>query len=118
MRLSAAINDKNETAYSIGNVEKRKFPNRVGSSLQSKALKSGGESSNTIIYTTEDKSQEVKTAIQLAFEKALKKQANDITISNDPNARRSKDDTIYLSAAERGDMKTVQKRRINGFAWS
>ena len=32
-----------------------------------------------------------------------------VRLENDPNARKSKDDTIYLSAVERGDMETAQR---------
>lgn len=70
--LSAGLNGENETAYSIGKPVKRKFPTSTGSfSHMGGDAQNGEESSKGIIYTSEDKSQEIKTAIQLAFEKAL-----------------------------------------------
>ena len=92
--FSSAQNANKETVYSIGKVEKRRFPNRDGSSSKNGALKNGRKSSSPIIYTTEDKSQEVKTAIQLAFEKAFKKQAEESNVENSLTNPKSKDDTI------------------------
>lgn len=70
--LSSGINDQEETTYSIGRIRERSFPASRGSSSKKEALKSGKEaSSNTIIYTSAQKSQAEKTAIQMAFEKAF-----------------------------------------------
>ena len=71
--LSSALNEQEETAYSIGRIRQRSFPAGRGSSSQKEALKNGRKASGDIIYTSEAKSQEVKTALQLAYEKALKK---------------------------------------------
>ena len=58
---------------------KRRFPAGNGSSSDKEALKNGRKPSDTIIYTSYYNSQEVKTAIQIAYEKALKKDAkNDV----------------------------------------
>lgn len=71
IRFSSAINKQNETVYSIGDIQKRRFPNRDGSSSNknNEALYSVRKSSGSIIYSTEDKSQGKKTNFQLAFEK-------------------------------------------------
>jgi len=71
--LTAAINENGETAYSIGKPEKRRFPAGSGSSSNSEALNKGRKPSGNSIYTSEARSQEVKSAIQIAYEKALAK---------------------------------------------
>ena len=74
--FSAALNEQEETAYSIGKIRKRSFPAGTGSSSKKEALKNGRKASGGIIYTSKAKSQEVKTAVQLAYEKALKKKGD------------------------------------------
>ena len=73
VRFSAALNAQEETVYSIGQIRQRSFPADAGSSSKKEALKNGRKASGDIIYSSESKSQEVKTALQLAYEKALKK---------------------------------------------
>ena len=73
VKFSAGINGEEETTYGIGKIIKRRFPAGRGSSSDKEALKNGRKPSGTIIYISYDKSQEVKTAIQIAYEKALKK---------------------------------------------
>lgn len=71
--LSAGINANEETVYSIGEIRLRSFPADRGSSSQKEALKNGRKASVDIIYTSAAKSQEIKTAVQIAYEKALGK---------------------------------------------
>ena len=71
--FSSGINEQEETTYSIGKIRKRSFPASTGSSSNKEALKGGRKASGSIIYSSEAKSQEVKTAIQIAYERALKK---------------------------------------------
>ncbi len=88
MMLSSALNAGEKTAYSIGEIRERRFPAGTGSSSQREglflpkgggsssqreALKNGRKPSAPIIYTSEEKSQEVKSAVQIAFEKAMLK---------------------------------------------
>ena len=75
IHFSSGISGEEETTYSIGDIKERRFPAGNGSSSDKEALKNGRKPSGTIIYTSYDKSQEVKTAIQIAYEKALKKDA-------------------------------------------
>lgn len=76
--LSAGINANEETVYSIGEIRQRSFPADRGSSSQKEALKNGRKASTDIIYTSTAKSQEIKTAVQIAYEKALgKKDSSD-----------------------------------------
>lgn len=78
IRFSAGINANEETVYSIGQIRERRSPAGGGSS-SNEALKNGRKpSNNTIIYTSEEKSQEVKSAILLAYEKALEKKETDV----------------------------------------
>ena len=67
VQFSAGLNENKETAYSIGNIRSRSFPAGKGSSSQREALKDGRKASGNIIRTSEDKSQEVKTAVQIAY---------------------------------------------------
>lgn len=81
--FSSALNENEETVYSIGDIQKRKVHTRNGSSAQGGALfngssaqsgahKVGSELFNTTYTTGAPKSQE-KTAMQIAFEQAQKK---------------------------------------------
>ena len=72
IRFSSGINQAEETVYSVGRIWKRRFPAGGGSSSTREALNSGRKPSGAIIRTSEAKSQEIKTAIQIAYEKALK----------------------------------------------
>ena len=81
--FSSAINEQEETTYSIGMIRQRSFPAGRGSSSNKEALKGGRKASKNIIYSSEAKSQEVKTAIQLAYEKALGKKADRREILSD-----------------------------------
>lgn len=107
--FSSAQNANKETVYSIGKIKKRRFPNRDGSSSKNGALKNGRKSSSPIIYTTEDKSQEVKTAIQLAFEKAFKKQAEESNVENSLTNPKSKDDTIIQHILIKKELKVYSR---------
>ena len=69
--LSAGINENDETAYSVGNPKRRRFPNRAGSSSKTEALKNGGKPSVNNDSTNQPNRQEVKTAIQIAYGKAV-----------------------------------------------
>lgn len=69
--FSAAINENMETVYSIGKIRQRRFPANRGSSPETGALNSGRKPSEDIIYSSFDKSQEAKSAIKIAYEKAL-----------------------------------------------
>lgn len=70
--FSAALNADAETAYSIGEIRKRKAPASPGSSTKTGgAQKNGRKPSGGIIYTSGPNSQEVKSAVQLAYEKAI-----------------------------------------------
>lgn len=102
VKFSAGINKNEETTYGIGKIIKRRFPAGRGSSSDKEALKNGRKPSDTIIYTSYDKSQEVKTAIQVAFEKALKKDAeNDVKYQ-------LRDDEYFKAVAD-GDMETAKR---------
>ena len=61
--LTAGLNENDETAYSIGKITKRRAPTGTGSSSPKGGAQRGGNSSAGTIYTSEDKSQEVKTDI-------------------------------------------------------
>ena len=82
VRFSAALNAQEETVYSIGQIRQRSFPADAGSSSKKEALKNGRKASGGIIYTSEAKSQELKTAVQIAYEKALKKKSEDAGVSD------------------------------------
>ena len=71
--FSAGINAEEETTYSIGKIRKRRFPTSTGSSSNVRRSKDGRKSSDSIIYTSEGKSQEIKSAIAIAWEKAMQK---------------------------------------------
>ena len=71
--LSAALNEPEETAYSIGKIRQRRFPADPGSSSGREALNSGRKPSENIIYSSTDKSQQEKSAFALAYEAASKK---------------------------------------------
>ena len=70
-------------------------------------------------YTDKDNSKSSRSSAS-ATKNIIPQSAQKSNTSEENNlkVRKSKDDTIYLSTVERGDMETVQKRRINGFAWS
>lgn len=74
--FSAGLNENEETVYSIGSIRKRSFPASTGSSSKTEALKGSRKASGDIIYTSSGKSQEVKSAIQLAYENALAKKSS------------------------------------------
>lgn len=76
VRLSAALNENQETAYSIGKVTERKSPASSGSSSNEGGALNGRSSSTVIIRTSGPNSQEVKTAVRAAFEKALAEKGN------------------------------------------
>ncbi len=84
--LTAALNGQEETAYSIANIRKRRFPASPGSSSNQEALNSGRKPSGDIIYSSEGKSQEVKTAIRIAFEKAFRAKADTQAERSGPDA--------------------------------
>jgi hypothetical protein len=73
--FTAGKNGEELTAYSIpGNaIRERRFPTGTGSSsyVKQEAHKIGEKPSADIIYSTEEKSQEVKSAVFEAFKKAL-----------------------------------------------
>lgn len=69
--FSSALNENNETVYSIGEIRKRSFTNRRGSSGKTGA-QNGGKASQDTYTTGAPKSQE-KTAMQIAFEQAQEK---------------------------------------------
>ena len=56
--FSAALNDQEETVYSIGRIRQRNFPADRGSSSKKEALKNGRKASGGIVYASEAKSQE------------------------------------------------------------
>ena len=109
VRFSSALNGDIETVYSIGNIRKRRLPNRAGSSPNG-ALKNGRKSSNPIIYTSEDESQDIKAPYQEKLEKYLK-ELNETAETNDKNdlGMKQSRDADYLSAVNRGDMETAQR---------
>lgn len=74
--FSSALNAKDETAYSIGDIEKRKFPSRNGSSGNAGAL-SGTRKPSTNTNTTKSQESQEKTPMQLAYEDAMRKQQED-----------------------------------------
>ena len=87
--FSAGINEAEETTYSIGRIRQRRFPADTGSSSKKEALKSDKKSSKGIIYSSNTKSQELKTAIELAYENALKKkyaEAEKVDVDIDPGS--------------------------------
>lgn len=130
--FSAGVNAQEETAYSIGKITKRRLPAGLGSS-SNEALENGRKPSGAIIYSSEAKSQEVKTALQLAYEKALKQKGDKAEASQEATATNEvgmevdaktesvapavlkserdmvKQDRAYLDAVNRGDMETAQK---------
>ena len=74
--ISAGVNGKEETVYSIGNVEKRRYRTNTGSSSNGGAQKSGAVPSGDIIVYSVGESQ-VQNSMKEAFEKA--KQGKDNT---------------------------------------
>lgn len=101
--FSAGVNAQEETAYSIGKITKRRLPAGLGSS-SNEALENGRKPSGDIIYTSEAKSQEVKTAVQLAYEKALKK------TGNNENATESNQATEQVGMEIDADTESVAPR--------
>ena len=117
--FSAGINENEETVYNIGSIRERRHPasgrsssqrkahtNR-GSSSHGEALKSGRKPSADIIRTSEDKSQEIKTAIQIAYEKALAAKQGKTQNSTDDVVS---DRELLLEAAEREDASDAVKK--------
>ena len=102
VQFSAGLNEKDETTYSIGSIRQRNFPAGKGSSSQGEALKNGRKASGDIIRTSEDKSQEVKTAIQIAYEKALAEKAS-------KKEQRSERDAEYMEAVNNGNTAKAQR---------
>lgn len=102
VNFSAALNEQNETVYSIGRINERRFPTRSGSSSKNEARNYGRKSSNPIIYTTEDKSQEVKTAIQLAF-----------VIRNDENGKKFLYDLINIKQDKSNKLSDSWRTKID-----
>lgn len=98
IRFSAGINANEETVYSVGQIRERRLPADGGSSSKTEALKNGRKPSNSIIYTSEEKSQELKSAVMLAYEKALKEKLS--SLDSDKN---------QLSKGATGKEKTTQK---------
>ena len=69
--ISAGINEKDETVYSIGNVQRRRHNTNAGSSSIGGALKNGAVPSGDIIVYSAGKSQ-VQNSMKEAFDKAQK----------------------------------------------
>lgn len=100
--ISAGLNGAGKTIWSIGKIKKRSLdPSRGSSSIHSGmgAQKSGRKASDGIIYTSEGKSQDQKTEMQLAFEKA---QGKKFSLSQQL-------DEQYAMAVRSGDTETAQK---------
>lgn len=90
--ISAGINNTGETVWSLGSIRERSpSPSRGSSSNHSgeRRSNSGRKASSTgIIYTSEGKSQEQKTEMQRAFEKArAKKEESGLSIRSDHSDR-------------------------------
>lgn len=86
--ISAGINNTGETVWSLGSIRERSpSPSRGSSSNHSgeRRSNSGRKASSTgIIYTSEGKSQEQKTEMQRAFEKArAKKEESGLSLRDD-----------------------------------
>lgn len=85
--ISAGLNGDGETVWSIGEIKKRSASYRHGSSSDRNGMRrsNGSRSTSTnIIYTSEGKSQEEKTEIQRAFEKArAKKEESGLSLRDD-----------------------------------
>ena len=86
--ISAGINNTGETVWSLGSIRERSpSPSRGSSSNHSgeRCSNSGRKASSTgIIYTSEGKSQEQKTEMQRAFEKArAKKEESGLSLRDD-----------------------------------
>ena len=105
--ITAALNENKETAYSIGAIRKRKPTTGRGPSARKSGAQNGGKlPSESIIYTSEGKSQQ-KTAMQEAMEKA-KAKAEKAYIDVDEPA--SSGEYRYLKAA--GKIKNEQAAQV------
>ena len=105
--ITAALNENEETAYSIGAIRKRKPTTGRGPSARKSGAQNGGKlPSESIIYTSEGKSQQ-KTAMQEAMEKA-KAKAEKAYIDVDEPA--SSGEYRYLKAA--GKIKSEQAAQV------
>ena len=76
IRFSAGVNADEETVYSIGRVRQRSFPVGAGSSSETGGAQKDRKASESIIYSSTDKSQQEKSAFALAYEAASKKTQN------------------------------------------
>jgi len=84
MTICSSYSLKVSTRAAITTARQKSFPADTGSSSQKEALKNGRKASKDIIYTSSSKSQEVKSAVQIAYEKALKiKEKNKVSDKND-----------------------------------
>ncbi|MCI5484046.1 MAG: hypothetical protein MR426_03110 [Clostridiales bacterium] len=73
--ISAGVNGNEETVYSIGNIQKRRYSTGLGSSPNGGAQKSGAVPSGDIIVYSVGESQ-VKNSMKEAFEKAKQGKEN------------------------------------------
>ena len=104
---------------SIGTIRQRRLPASRGSSPETGALKSGRKPSGDIIYTSSDKSQEAKSALKLAYEKALagksqkseQRQHRTTTLSNRMILEQASQvvDSQKLTPGQRSALQTFQK---------
>ena len=73
--ISAGVNGNEETVYSIGNIQKRRYSTGLGSSSNGGAQKSGAVPSGNIIVYSVGESQ-VQNSMKEAFEKAKQGKEN------------------------------------------
>lgn len=107
--ISVALNGQDETVYSIGKPQKRRAPTDAGSSSQNRGAQNGvGFSANRIAYTS-GASQEEKTAIRLAYEKAIAKTSESSQYSTVNQGSTEKTDSAELRKANRYLEQKVQQ---------
>ena len=113
--FSAGVNDDLETAYSVGQPrQRRKRPaGSRGSSAPRGGAQSAGRSSGDIIYTAKDESQEEKSAMQIAFEKAQQKKQE-----RESEVRRSVTGGDTIKREDVWGLREIGRKSVNDFTTS
>lgn len=107
VRFSSAINENDETAYSIGAITKRKLPTGGGSSSANRGALNGGKlPENGIAYKAESSQEEI-SAVRAAYEKALKKKQNLSRVNQSEETKAAIEAYRAQATAEAKAMKAV-----------
>lgn len=104
--ISAGVNGKEETVYSIGNVEKRRYSTNTGSSSNGGAQKNGAVPSGDSIVYSVGKSQ-VQNSMKEAFERAQREKERKNQYSRE---MQSMEELRRVNRALERKLETVQRQ--------